>query len=415
VTRILTITNLYPPHAFGGYEWSCHDVMRRFVERGHEVTVLTTTTRIDGVDDPPDEAGAGVHRELEWYWDDHRLLSPHPLRRAAMERRNHLRLHRLLDEVDPEVVSVWNVGAMSLGLLRAVAERGIPMVYAVCDEWPVYGPHLDAWGRLFARRPRTGRLAELLLRVPARAVDLGPTGAFCFVSEHTREACRAASPFTFPISTVVLSGIERSDFPPVEPGARPWRGELLYVGRLDERKGVLTAVDALAELGPAYRLRFVGRGDAHGAILQRADERGVHDRVTVDALARHELAAVYRAADALLFTSEWEEPFGLTPIEAMACATPVVGTGTGGSAAFLVDEVTCLRYRPGDATALAQCVRRLADDAALRQRLVDAGLSVADDLTTDRLAEVFAAWHEAAASGYARGVPADRTLRTMAP
>lgn len=409
MTRILTLTNLYPPHALGGYELSCHDVMRRFEQAGHEVTVLTTDTRLDGVDEADD---ASVHRVLEWYWDDHRLRSPSPVARAAIERRNHRRLVGLLDRVRPEVVSVWNMGAMSLGLLRTVAERGLPMVYAVCDEWPVYGPALDAWGRLFTRRPRLGRLAERLLGVPAVAVDLGPTGAFCFVSDHTRDACRRRSAFSFPLATVVHSGIERADFParPGPPPTRPWGHRLLYVGRLDERKGVLTAVDALAALPPPYTLRFVGRGDAEGALRARAERLGVGARVVIEARRRADLAGVYAGADAFLFTSEWDEPFGLTPIEAMACATPVVGTATGGSAAFLVDGVTCLRYPPGDAAALAAAVQRLAGDEPLRRRLVAAGLEVAGELTTDRLAEVFAAWHDGAATGFADGVPPDRPL-----
>lgn len=415
MTRILTITNLYPPHAFGGYEWSCHDVMRRLADRGHDVTVVTTTTRVDGIADPPGEAADGVHRTLEWYWDDHRLRSPHPLRRAAMERRNQQRLRRLLDDVRPEVVSVWNVGAMSLALLQTVAGRGIPMVYAVCDEWPVYGPHLDAWGRLFARRPRLGRVSETLLRIPCRPMDLGRTGAFCFVSEHTRQACRQRSMFAFPLSTVVHSGIEATDFPSAEVADRPWFDRLLYVGRLDERKGVLTAVDALAQLPASYTLRFVGRGDAAAAIAERAEQSGVAARVTIEAHQREALAAIYREADVLLFTSEWEEPFGLTPLEAMACATPVVGTATGGSAAFLLDGVSCLRYPPGDATALADRVRRLAVDPALRQRLVDTGRQIAGDLTTDRLAEVFEVWHEAAAAGYPDGRPTDRPFPAPAP
>lgn len=414
MTRVLVISNLYPPHALGGYEWSCHDVMRRLSERGHDIRVLTTTTRLAGVDDAA-PAPFPVDRTLEWYWDDHELRHPRIATRLAIERRNARRLRAALRSHRPDVVSVWNVGAMSHGLLRLVAESGTPMVYAVCDEWPVYGRHLDAWGRIFERRPRLARLAEALLRVPCRPTDLGPTGAWCFVSEHTREACRRNSRFTFPVTAVVHSGIEPSDFPTSDVDAvatRPFRWRLLYVGRLDERKGVLTAVDALAELPPAACLTLVGRGDARDAIIERARTRGVEDRVEVTAADRSELATVYRKADVLVFTSEWAEPFGLTPIEAMACGTPVVGSATGGSAGFLVDGVTCLRYPPGDASALASAVRRLADDPILRQRLRRGGAAVAAELTTDRLADTFEEWHDAAAAGFRDGMPADRPLAT---
>lgn len=414
MTRILALSNLYPPHAFGGYEWTCHDVMHRLRERGHDVEVLTTTTRIDGVEDWPDEEATGIHRVLEWYWHDHELVSPRVPARLGIERRDHRRLTAALERFRPEVVSVWNLGAMPLGLVRAVAAAGVPMVFAVCDEWPVYAPSVDAWGRLFASRPRLARLAEAVLGIPCVNTDLGPTGAWCFVSEYTRQVCRGRSPFHFPRSTVVHSGIEPADFPLFEDdgddgGEFGWR--LLYVGRLDERKGILTAVDALARLPEQSTLRVVGRGDLADAIRERARDRGVADRVTIEAADRAALAPVYRSSDVLLFTSEWDEPFGLTPIEAMACGTPVVGTGTGGSDAFLVDRQTCLRYPPGDAGALAAAVEELASDDELRRRLRVEGRALATELTTDRLADTFEAWHVAAACGFRDGEPPARSLR----
>ncbi|HEU5082096.1 MAG TPA: glycosyltransferase family 4 protein [Acidimicrobiales bacterium] len=408
--RVLALSNLYPPHALGGYEWSAHDVLRRLHERGHDVEVLTTETRLPEVADG-EVAPFPVHRILGWYWDDHELTSPHPVRRLALERRNLRALRAALDRHRPDVVSVWNMGALSHGLLRAVADRGVPMVYAVCDEWPVYGPHLDAWGRIFRHRPALARVAEAALRVPCRPTDLGPTGAWCFVSSHTRDACIAGSPYTFPRATVVHSGIEADDFPLTEPDhERPFAWRLLYVGRLDVRKGVLTAVDALAQLPDEATLTLVGRGDAAEAVAARARQHGVADRVTVRSAERAALATAYRDADVLLFTSEWAEPFGLTPIEAMACGTPVVGTGTGGSAGFLLDGRTCLRYPPGDAVALAAAVRRLAGDPTLRARLRQGGRAVAAELTTERLADTFEAWHAAAADGFAHGIPPERPL-----
>jgi glycogen(starch) synthase len=392
--------------------------MRRLAERGHDVAVLTTTTRFPGVSEM--EMPFTVERVLEWYWDDHVLASPRPLARLAMERRNHRRLRGALRAHRPEVVSVWNTGAMSHGLLRSVSDAGLPIVYAVCDEWPVYGRSLDAWGRMFELRPRLARLAERLLRIPCEPVDLGPTGAWCFVSEHTRAACRATSPFSFPISGIVHSGIDASDFPVSDAAlgddgrhrdAFDWR--LLYVGRLDERKGVLTAVEALSHLPAEATITFVGRGPAADAIGRRAAALGLADRVEVTAVDRSELADVYRSASAFLFTSEWDEPFGLTPIEAMACGTPVVATATGGSGEFLRHEVNCLRYPPGDVGALAGSLQRLAADRGLRQKLVSGGRALAAAVTTDQLADTFERWHVDAAAGFPQGPPPDHVLPVL--
>ena len=88
---------------------------------------------------------------------------------------------------------------------------------------------------------------------------------------------------------------------------------------------------------------------------------------------RGELAGRYRDADAVVFPSEWEEPFGLVPLEAMACGTPVVATGVGGSGEFLVDGVNCVRFRAGDPAALAAAVRRAGRRRGLRARLVADG------------------------------------------
>src|ERR1051325_10801161 len=97
--------------------------------------------------------------------------------------------------------------------------------------------------------------------------------------------------------------------------------------------------------------------------------RGLTDRVAFDVVDRSELASRYRDSDVFVFPTIWEEPFGLVPLEAMACGTPVIATGTGGSGEFLVEGYNCLLVPPGDAHALAAAVRRLAEDGELRARL----------------------------------------------
>lgn len=410
VTSALVVTNMYPPHHFGGYELSCHDVVGRWRARGRSVTVLTTSMRVPGVADDPRETG--VRRELRFYWRDHKLVTPSIPARVAIERHNQRRLAAALDELRPDVVSVWNMGALSFGLLTTLVERGVPLVYVVCGDWLVYGMAMDPWARLFEGRPRAARVAQALTGVPAAVPDVGASGAFCFVSDALRTDAEQQSAWSFPTATVTYSGIDAALFsPPVSDGrARSWEWHLLYAGRIDPRKGIDTAVRALAELPEIARLDVVGRGD--DAELERlrslAVDLGVAGRVHFSDVDRHDLGARYRAADVVVFPPLWNEPFGLVPLEAMACATPVVATGTGGSAEFLRDGENCLLFPPGDHAALAGAVERLANDGALRARLVATGARTAGELDIDRLADVLEAWHVAAAERFASGLPPDR-------
>jgi glycogen synthase len=413
MTRVLVVSNMYPPHHYGGYELSCRDVMDRFREHGHDVTVLTTTMRVPGVADPAGERAAGIRRDLEFYWRDHVLLSPSLPRRLAIERHNQRALREALAESRPDVVSVWNMGAMSLGLLTTLARTDVPLVFNVCDDWLDYGPRLDAWLRLFVGRPRLAALVERLTRLPSHLPDLGTAGAYCFVSERTRRFAQERTPWQFERSTVVYSGIDRRDFPPLgkSDGPRPWRWRLLYAGRLDERKGIDTVLRALPLLPDDASLDVLGQGDDDYAAQLRAlaTELGIGERVRFGSVPRPELRDRYLAADAVVFPSTWNEPFGLVPVESMACATPVVATGRGGSGEFLVDGGNCVLYPSGDHVALAAALERLAGDENLRAHLRVGGLATADELTIDRLAAVLEAWHIAAADRFVSGAPAERT------
>jgi len=406
--RILVLTNMYPPHHYGGYELACRDVVERWRRRGHEVTVLTTTMRLRGVQDPLDEGG--VQRELDFYFRDGDLYAHPTWKRPLLERANQRVLRRAIEDVRPDVVSVWHMGAMSFSLLATLAERGLPLVYVVCDDWLSYGPNLDGWMRMFqpaGRIPRLiGDLVERVWRVPTQLPDVGRSGAFCFASRSTQDRSEAAGRWAFPDASVVPLGVDLTDFPnPTEPpGARPWRWRLLVVGRLDQRKGVETAVRAMAHLPKEASLEIIGRGDAaYRARLEAAAAAvGGGGRVTFSVCDRTELSARYQRADVLLFPVEWEEPFGIVPLEGMASGTPVVATGLGGSAEFLVDGENALLFRPGDHEDLAAAVRRLAAEPSLRAGLVDRGLRTAAGLTADRLADTLETRHVEAAR---RSVP----------
>jgi hypothetical protein len=117
----------------------------------------------------------------------------------------------------------------------------------------------------------------------------------------------------------------------------------------------------------------------------------------------------------LIFPSEWDEPFGLVPVEAMACGTPVAATGVGGSGEFLRDGYNSVLFPAGDSSKLAAAVRRLECDAALRERVIRGGRRTAEQLDVDKLADSLESWHVAAAERFRSGRPSDRTLDLPGP
>jgi glycogen(starch) synthase len=377
--RILTVGNMYPPHHLGGYElvWSAAvDHLRR---GGHRVRVLTTDHRggaMGGEEDPD------VHRELRWYWRDHEFPRLGIRDRVALERHNARAFDRHVRDLEPELVSWWAMGGMSLSLLERARRRGIPSNAVVCDDWLLYGPEVDAWTRIFARRPLLGRLVGRAGGITTR-LDLGAVGPVLFPSETTRR--RALETVALAGTEVCPQGVDQTLFQPA--AERPWSWRLLYVGRIDPRKGIRLAIEALVELPDEATLTIAGAGDdAHLAELRRiADARGLSERVAFTVRPREALPALYAEADALLFPVIWEEPWGLVPLEAMSVGRPVIASGRGGSAEYLRELRNCLLFEPDEGPgALAAAIRRLAGDEELRRRLRAGGFETAKGITEER-------------------------------
>jgi glycogen synthase len=167
---------------------------------------------------------------------------------------------------------------------------------------------------------------------------------------------------------------------------------LLWVGRLCPEKGIRTALEAIARLGATFQghLDVYGRGEPSYVAGLHAFVREHRLPVTFSAARPEEMPAVYRAHDALLFTSEWPEPFAVTPLEGMASGLPVVATTTGGSAELFRHGDNALTYTAGDARELAERVHTLIADPALRVGIATRGradvrAAYAEDLIVDQI------------------------------
>ncbi|HEX5541303.1 MAG TPA: glycosyltransferase [Micromonospora sp.] len=182
---------------------------------------------------------------------------------------------------------------------------------------------------------------------------------------------------------VIPSGVNDRVFAPVGP-AMPRhldRPRILTVGRLVERKGFQDVIRAM-RLVPDAECVIVGgppaaelADDPQARRLRAiAESCGVADRVRfVGGVPKEEMPAWYRSAD-ILVAAPWYEPFGLTPLEAMACGVPVVGTAVGGLTDTVVNGRTGDLVPPRDPGALGLALRRLLDDQVRRFAYASAAL-----------------------------------------
>ncbi|MGY1774454.1 glycosyltransferase [Geodermatophilus sp. SYSU D00804] len=182
--------------------------------------------------------------------------------------------------------------------------------------------------------------------------------------------------------SIVPCGVDTAVFTPRGPVApRSGRPRLLVLGRLVERKGQEDAVRALAAV-PDAELVVVGGPPADAVdadpevrrLLAVAAEVGVADRVCfAGSVARADVPAWVRSADVVLAVP-WYEPFGITPLEAMACGRPVVATAVGGLQDSVADGVTGDLVPPRDPARLGEVLAALLADDARRAAYGAAGV-----------------------------------------
>ncbi|MFJ9150163.1 glycosyltransferase [Streptomyces sp. NPDC102270] len=196
---------------------------------------------------------------------------------------------------------------------------------------------------------------------------------------------------------VVPCGVDPVQFAPVAAARRDLsaRRRLLTVGRLVPRKGFDRAIRALADVpdaellvagGPEPALLFAEPETERLCAI--AEECGVADRVTLlGGVSRSRMPALMSGADLVLSVPRYE-PFGIVPVEAMACGTPVVATAVGGQLDTVADGVTGVLVPPDEDHDLAGTVRELLDDPRRLSRYGAAGRRrVLARFTWDRVAD----------------------------
>jgi glycosyltransferase involved in cell wall biosynthesis len=330
--------------------------------RGHSVTVYTRLTDLTAPRSVQLSAGVTVRR-----------LKAGPIAPLIKDEllphmpELGMRLARLW-RADPPDVAHAHFWMSGLATLRAVSGLAVPVAQTFHALGVVKTRHQGA-----ADPSPPGRTGA------ERRIGLACDQVIATCSDEAAELAALGVPPDR--ISVVPCGVDIGAFTPRGAAAdRSGRPRLLTIGRLVERKGVATAIAALAEL-PEAELVVAGGPEAsqlesdpaYRALRSAAAELRVADRVVfTGGVARADMPALIRSADAVICVP-WYEPFGIVPLEAMACGVPVVASAVGGLTDTVVDRATGWLVPTRDPGALARALRALLADPARRTAMGEAG------------------------------------------
>ena len=192
---------------------------------------------------------------------------------------------------------------------------------------------------------------------------------------------------------------------------------ILFVGRQEKRKGLPYLLEAYARLKaemPRTRLVIVGPDGGMQEVCQRYVERtGLEDVHFLGYVPYQDLPRYYKSADVFCAPNTGQESFGIVLLEAMAAGAPIVASRIDGFSDVLTDGVHGILVPPQDSTALAEALRRMLMDAAMREGMARAGARHAQQYSWDsvsvRVLEFYQDTLRARGNGSGRG-PADGVM-----
>ncbi|MBM3945135.1 MAG: glycosyltransferase family 4 protein [SAR202 cluster bacterium] len=217
------------------------------------------------------------------------------------------------------------------------------------------------------------------------------------VSEPAREFVNRQFPAEY---SIIPNGINAQEFADAEPLPELQDGmiNLLFVGRLEKRKGLKYLLGAYSRLKwewPNLRLLVVGPGKPDEDSYRIMSERNLQDVVFLGSVSREMKARYFKSADIYCSPATGRESFGIVLLEAMASGKPIVATTIAGYSSVMTHGREGLMVPPKKEEALAEAIEALLKDPDLRASLGRMGLRRAQDFTWDRVARRVMDFYEA--------------------
>lgn len=343
----------------GGAEKVMVNLAGRLAAAGYQVSLLTTGNTPDFFS-PPDTI---TRRRLdpednpECRWFD-----------LPCQRRRTRALREALLRDRPDVVISF-IDLMNIAVLLALAGSSVPVIVAEHSD-PRRHPIGWRWSGL--RRllyPRASRVVMLTRDARDWALGLWPRWKAVAIPNAVEQA-----PAPIQSSRPAIFGPRN----------------LVAMGRLGPEKGFDWLIEAYARLSatfPDWHLIIYGEGQERPRLEALIREKGLEGRIRLPGIEQHP-EQVLPHADVFVVSSRYEG-FSMVLAETMAMGLPVVSFACSGPLEIVRDGVDGLLAPPGDVAALGDILARLMRDEALRRRLAQAAVAVADRYAPERILELW--------------------------
>ena len=354
--KILMLTWEYPPRIVGGIARVVHDLSKRLIKDGHEVTVVTYRDNAE-VPEYENDKGVNVYRV------DNYMIHPNNFIDWIMQLNFNM-LSKATEIINKEggfdVIHAhdWLVTYAAKSLKNAY---DIPIVATI---------HATEAGRNSGIHDETQRYindTEWLLTYEATEVIVN--------SNYMKNEIQRLFGLPFDKINVIPNGINLSNFTGIERDydfrrqyAMDNEKIILYVGRLVYEKGVQHLIAAMPKILSNYndaKLIIAGRGGMMDELRAEASNLGLNDKIYFTGyLNSKQVQKMYKCADVAVFPSTYE-PFGIVALEAMLAGVPTVVSDVGGLDEIVTHGVDGMKSYAGNANSIADSVTALLYDHQL--------------------------------------------------
>ena len=354
--KILMLTWEYPPRIVGGIARVVHDLSKRLIKDGHEVTVVTYRDNAD-VPEYENDKGVNVYRV------DNYMIHPNNFIDWILQLNFNL-VSKATEIINKEggfdVIHAhdWLVANAAKALKNAY---GIPVVATI---------HATEAGRNSGIHDDTQRYindTEWMLTYEASEVIVN--------SNYMKNELQRLFGLPYEKINVIPNGINLSNFTGIERDydfrrqyAMDNEKIILYVGRLVYEKGSQHLIAAMPKVLSNYhdaKLIIAGRGGMMDELRQEANNLGLNDKIYFTGyLDSKQVQKMYKCADVAVFPSTYE-PFGIVALEAMLAGVPTVVSDVGGLDEIVTHGVDGMKAYAGNANSIADSITALLYDHQL--------------------------------------------------